>query len=171
MNKKVCILPDGQLWEWLTGRVALPQPKCNWSVGFAIARRHVGKASDNARIMLSIAYSDIAWCKQFLPWKVFIGYFLPTKHHIVYWLIIPSISKKLTLKKLGWHFRAKFLDASNIYQFRNWNTFILYRSNIFDKGSHWGPGKFVTFHWRLFKIHVLLYQSDSYPKFPRAPVY
>ena len=35
----------------------------------------------------------------------------------------------------------------------------------------WGPGKFVTFHWRLFKIHVLLYQSDSYPKFPRAPVY
>ena len=44
---------------------------------------------------------------------------LPTKHHIVYWLIIPSISKKLTLKKLGWHFRAKFLDAPNIYQFRN----------------------------------------------------
>ena len=43
--------------------------------------------------------------------------------------------------------------------------------NIFDNGSHWGPGKFVRFHWRLFKIHVLLYQSDSYPKFPRAPVY
>ena len=53
LNKKICILPDGQLWEWLTGGVALPQPKCNWSVGFAIARWPVGKASDNARIMLS----------------------------------------------------------------------------------------------------------------------
>ena len=53
LNKKFCILPDGQLWEWLTGGVALPQPKCNWSVGFAIARWPVGKASDNARIMLS----------------------------------------------------------------------------------------------------------------------
>ena len=52
-KKKNCILPDGQLWEWLTGGVALPQPKCNWSVGFAIARWPVGKASDNARIMLS----------------------------------------------------------------------------------------------------------------------
>ena len=28
LNKKFCILPDGQLWEWLTGGVALPQPKC-----------------------------------------------------------------------------------------------------------------------------------------------
>ena len=123
--------------------------------------------------LCSLAYSDIAWCKLFLIFtmKCLYWVFLPTKHHIVYWLIIPSISKKLTLKKLGWHFRAKFLDASNIYQFRNWNTFISYRSNIFDNGSHWGPGKFVTFHWRLFKIHVLLYQSDSYPKFPRAPVY
>ena len=71
--------------------------------------------------LCSLAYSDIAWFKlfPFLPWNVFLGYFLPTKHHIVYWLIIPSISKKLTLKKLGWHFRVKFLDASNIYQFRN----------------------------------------------------
>ena len=51
-EQKKCILPDGQLWEWLTGGVALPQPKCNWSVGFAIARWPVGKASDNARIML-----------------------------------------------------------------------------------------------------------------------
>ena len=59
LNKKFCILPDGQLWEWLTGGVALPQSKCNWSVGFAIARWPVGKASDNARIMLSslIRYS------------------------------------------------------------------------------------------------------------------
>ena len=57
--KKFCILPDGQLWEWLTGGVALPQSKCNWSVGFAIAQWPVGKASDNARIMLSslIRYS------------------------------------------------------------------------------------------------------------------
>ena len=29
LNKNFCILPDGQLWEWLTGGVALPQPKCN----------------------------------------------------------------------------------------------------------------------------------------------
>ena len=28
-EQKICILPDGQLWEWLTGGVALPQPKCN----------------------------------------------------------------------------------------------------------------------------------------------
>ena len=50
--------------------------------------------------LCSLAYSDIAWCKffWFWPWKVFIAYFLPTKHHIVYWLISPSISKKLTLK-------------------------------------------------------------------------
>ena len=71
--------------------------------------------------LCSLAYSDIAWCKLFLIFTMKCLYcvFLPTKHHIVYWLIIPSISKKLTLKKLGWHFRAKFLDASNIYQFRN----------------------------------------------------
>ena len=71
--------------------------------------------------LCSLAYSDIAWCKLFLIFtmKCLFGYFLPTKHHIVYWLIIPSISKKLILKKLGWHFRAIFLDASNIYQFRN----------------------------------------------------
>ena len=50
-EKKNCILPDGQLWEWLTGGVALPQPKCHWSVGFAIARWPVGKASENARII------------------------------------------------------------------------------------------------------------------------
>ena len=50
--------------------------------------------------LCSLGYSDIAWCKLFWfwPWKVFIGYFLPTKHHIVYWLISPSISRKLTLK-------------------------------------------------------------------------
>ena len=53
LNTNFCILPDGQLWEWLAGGVALPQSKCNWSVGFAIARWPVGKASDNARIMLS----------------------------------------------------------------------------------------------------------------------
>ena len=124
--------------------------------------------------LCSLAYSDIAWCKLFLIFTMkclFWVLFAYKTPYILYWLIIPSKSKKLTLKKLGWHFRAKFLDASNIYQFRNSNTFISYRSNIFDKDSHWGPGKFVTFHWRLFKIHVLLYQSDSYPKFPRAPVY
>ena len=61
--------------------------------------------------LCSLAYS---WCKLFLIFtmKCLYWVFLPTKHHIVYWLIIASISKKLTLKKLGWHFRAKFLDAS-----------------------------------------------------------
>ena len=100
LNKKFCILPDGQLWEWLTGGVALPQPKCNWSVGFAIARWPVGKASDNARIMLSslFRYSLVQTISDFYHEMFFFGYFLPTKHHIVYWLIIPSISKKLTLK-------------------------------------------------------------------------
>ena len=39
-----------------------------------------------------LAYSDIAWCKLFLIF---------------------------TMKCFYWHFRAKFLDASNIYQFRN----------------------------------------------------
>ena len=51
-KKKNCILPDGQLWKWLTGGVTLPQPKCNWSIGFAIARWPMGKASDNARIIM-----------------------------------------------------------------------------------------------------------------------
>ena len=41
---------------WLTGGVALPQPKCNSCVDFAIARWLVGKASDKARIMLSCLF-------------------------------------------------------------------------------------------------------------------
>ena len=48
-----------------------------------------------------LAYSDIAWCKLFLILSMkglYWVFFLPTKHHIVYWLISPSISKKLTLK-------------------------------------------------------------------------
>ena len=50
--------------------------------------------------LCSLAYSDIAWCKLFviLTMKGLYWVFLPTKHHIVYWLISPSISKKLTLK-------------------------------------------------------------------------
>ena len=51
-TKKCCILLDGQLWEWFTGGMTRLQPKCNWSVGFAIAWWPVGKASDKARIML-----------------------------------------------------------------------------------------------------------------------
>ena len=27
--------------------------------------------------------------------------------------------QEIDTEKLGWHFRAKFLDASNIHQFRN----------------------------------------------------
>ena len=50
--------------------------------------------------LCSLAYSDIAWCKLFLilTMKGLYLVFLPTKHHTVYWLISPSISKKLTLK-------------------------------------------------------------------------
>ena len=50
--------------------------------------------------LCSLAYSDIAWCKLFLilAMKGLYWVFLPTKHHKVYWLINPSISKKLTLK-------------------------------------------------------------------------
>ena len=67
LNKKSCILPDGQLWEWLTGGVALPQPKCN-----------IIEASDSplpgglwvkrliTHALCCLAYSDIAWCKLFL---------------------------------------------------------------------------------------------------------
>ena len=51
-----------QFWKkklrlWLTSGVALPQPKCNWSVGFAIARWLARKASDNSRIMLSSLFT------------------------------------------------------------------------------------------------------------------
>ena len=50
--------------------------------------------------LCSLAYSDIACGKLFLilTMKGLYWVFLPTKHHIVYWLISPSISKKLTLK-------------------------------------------------------------------------
>ena len=50
--------------------------------------------------LCSLAYSDIAWCKLFLilTMKGLYWVFLPAKHHIVYRLISPSISKKLTLK-------------------------------------------------------------------------
>ena len=53
-----------------------------------------------AHASCSLAYSDIAWCKLFLilTMKGLFGVFLPTKHHIVYRLISPSIPKKLTLK-------------------------------------------------------------------------
>ena len=45
--------------------------------------------------LCSLAYSDIAWCKlfQILTMKGLYWVFLPTKHHIVYWFISPSISK------------------------------------------------------------------------------
>ena len=51
-----------------------------------------------------LAYSDMAWyspCDQHFPILTMKGLnfvFLPTKHHIVYWLIRRSIAMKLTLK-------------------------------------------------------------------------
>ena len=124
--------------------------------------------------LCSLAYSDIAWCKLFLIFTmkclywVFFAYKTPYSVVIDNSIHIQEIdTEKTWLTLQGQIFRCiKHLSVSQLRY-----TFISYRSNIFDKGSHWGPGKFVTFHWRLFKIHVLLYQSDSYPKFPRAPVY
>ena len=123
--------------------------------------------------LCSLAYSDIAWCKLFLIltmkclYWVFFAYKTPSSVLIDNSIHIQEIDTEITWLTLqGQIFRCiKHLSVSQL------NTFKSYRSNIFDKGSHWGPGKFVTFHWRLFKFHVLLYQSDSYPKFPRAPVY
>ena len=121
--------------------------------------------------LCSLAYSDIACFKLFLIFTMKCLYWIFFAYKTPYSVLVDNSihiqeidTEKTWLTLQGQIFRC-------IYQFRNKNTFISYRSNIFDKGSHWGPGKFVTFHWRLFKIHVLLYQSDSYPKFPRAPAY
>ena len=57
--KKCCTLPDGQLWEWLTGGVALSQPKCNClPCGLGVKRLMT-------HALCSPAYSDIAWYKHF----------------------------------------------------------------------------------------------------------
>ena len=93
-----------------------------------------------------LAYSDIAWCKLFLIFTMKCLYWVFFAFKTPYSVLIDnSIHIQEIDTEKTWHFRAKFLDASNIYQFRNPNTFISYRSNIFDKGSHWGPGKFVHF--------------------------
>ena len=52
----------------------------------------------------SLAYSDIAWYKAFLILimkGLYCVFFVEKKHHIVYWLISPSISNKLTLEWLA----------------------------------------------------------------------
>ena len=71
--------------------------------------------------LCSLAYSDIALSKLFLIFTMKCLYWVSFANKTPYSVLIDNsiISKKLTLKKLGWHFRAKFLDASNIYQFRN----------------------------------------------------
>ena len=50
--------------------------------------------------LCSLAYWDIDWCKLFLflTMKGLYWVFLLTKHPIVYWVISPSKSTKLTLK-------------------------------------------------------------------------
>ena len=63
--KKCCILLDSHLWKWVTGRVALLQPKCNWSVGFAIAPRSLRVKRPITHALCSPAYSDIAGYKPF----------------------------------------------------------------------------------------------------------
>ena len=122
-------------------------------------------------VLCSLAYSDIAWYKPFpiLIMNDLYCVFLPTKDHLVNWLISPSISKELRLKQLGWHFRSHIFRFTKHLHVSQWKCFLAYWSNISDKGSHWGPENMVTFHWRLFMIHLLPYQSDSYSKFTRAP--
>ena len=72
--------------------------------------------------LCSLAYSDIAWCKLFMIFTmkclywVFFAYKTPYSVLIDNSIHIPEIDTE----KVGWHFRAKFLDASNIYQFRNY---------------------------------------------------
>ena len=105
--------------------------------------------------LCSLAYSDIAWCKLFSDFdheRSLLCIFC-LQNTIVYWLISPSLSKKLTWLKFQGHiFRCiKHLSVSQL------------------KYLYIVPVKLVTFHWRLFKIHLLLYQSDSYSKFPMAP--
>ena len=71
--------------------------------------------------LCSLAYSDIAWCKLFLIFtmKCLFGVFFAYKTPYSV-LIDNSIHiQEIDNEKLGWHFRAKFLDALNISQFRN----------------------------------------------------
>ena len=57
-----------------------------------------------------LAYSDIAWSKLFLIFTMKCLYWVSFANKTPYSVLIDYsiISKKLTLKKLGWHFRAKF---------------------------------------------------------------
>ena len=71
--------------------------------------------------LCSLAYSDIAWCKLFLIFTMKCLYWVFFAYKTPYSVLIDNSIhiQEMTLKKLGWHFRAIFLDASNIYQFRN----------------------------------------------------
>ena len=123
--------------------------------------------------LCSLAYSDIAWCKLFMIFTmkclfwVFFAYKTPYSVLIDNSIHIQEIdTEKTWLTLQGQIFRCiKHLPVSQL------KYLYIVSVKFFDKDSHWGKGQFVTFHWRLFKIHVLLYQSDSYPKFPRAPGY
>ena len=123
--------------------------------------------------LCSLAYSDIAWCKLFLIFTMKCLYWVFFAYKTPYCVLIDnSIHIRETDTEITWlTLQGQFFRCIKHLSVSQLKYFISYRSNIFDKGSHWGPGKFVTFHWRLFKIHVLLYQSDTYHKFPRAPVY
>ena len=117
--------------------------------------------------LCSLAYSDIAWCKLFLIFTMKCLYWVFFAYKTPYSVLIDNSihiqengTEKTWLTLQGQIFRCiKHLSVSQLKY--------LYIVSV--KYFRWGPGKFVTFHWRLFKIHVLLYQSDSYPKFPKGP--
>ena len=123
--------------------------------------------------LCSLAYSDKAWCKLFLIFTMKCFYWVFVAYKTQYSVLIDNSihiqeidTEIIWLTLQGQIFRCiKHLSVSQL------KYLYIVSVKYFDKGSHWGPGKFVTFHWRLLKIHVLLYQSDSYPEFPWAPVY
>ena len=121
MNKKFCILPDGQLWEWLTGGVALPQPNAIEASdsplpGGLWVKRLITHA------FCSLAYSDIAWCKLFLIFTmkclywVFFAYKTPYSVLIDYSIHIQEIDiEKNWLTLQGQIFRCiKHLSVSQL---------------------------------------------------------
>ena len=71
--------------------------------------------------LCSLAYSYIAWCKLFLIFTMKCLYWVFFAYKTPYSVLIDNSIhiQEIDTEKLGWHFRAKSLNASNIYQFRN----------------------------------------------------
>ena len=109
--------------------------------------------------LCSLAYSDKAWCKLFLIFTMKCFYWVFVAYKTQYSVLIDNSihiqeidTEIIWLTLQGQIFRCiKHLSVSQL------KYLYIVSVKYFDKGSHWGPGKFVTFHWRLLKIHVLLY--------------